>query len=129
MKAHIAISGLLFAATMIGTFVLIFLLPDRLSPWDPPYTAYEQALWVVGVVLALPALPLNLLVEWIQPPRYDINWTVGCNLASSLLWAFALVRVWQFWRNRKTEPGAPPNGGPATPAGDSGVAEGPPSVS
>jgi hypothetical protein len=27
------------------------------------------------------------------------------------------------------EPGAPPNGGPATPFGNSGVAEGPPSVS
>ncbi len=41
------------------------------------------------------------------------------------------------WRHRKrlrgaghlAEPGAAPNGGPATPAGNSGVAEGPPSVS
>jgi hypothetical protein len=29
----------------------------------------------------------------------------------------------------QTEPGAPPNGGPATPLGKSGVSEGPPSVS
>jgi tetratricopeptide (TPR) repeat protein len=32
-------------------------------------------------------------------------------------------------RERKAEPGAPPNGGPATPFGSSGVTEGPPSVS
>jgi hypothetical protein len=33
-------------------------------------------------------------------------------------------------KNRNpAEPGAPPNGGPATPAGNSGVTEGPPSVS
>ena len=31
--------------------------------------------------------------------------------------------------NQSAEPGAPPNGGPATPAGNSGAAEGPPSVS
>jgi hypothetical protein len=30
---------------------------------------------------------------------------------------------------RSAEPGAPPNGGPATPSGNSGVTEGPPSVS
>ena len=37
---------------------------------------------------------------------------------------------WREWyRHKLTEPGAPPNGGPATPLGNSGVTEGPPSVS
>ena len=33
------------------------------------------------------------------------------------------------WENRDAEPGAAPNSGPAAPVGNSGVSEGPPSVS
>ena len=36
---------------------------------------------------------------------------------------------WYDPRNEMAEPGAAPNGGPATPLGNSGVTEGPPSVS
>ena len=40
------------------------------------------------------------------------------------------AEIWELWqRFRNAEPGAPPNGGPATPPGNSGVTEGPPSVS
>jgi hypothetical protein len=51
---------------------------------------------------------------------------------------FAYVRMrgkddfpWDFWeaKARNTEPNAPPNGGPAQPLDDSGVTDGPPSVS
>jgi hypothetical protein len=42
----------------------------------------------------------------------------------------ALLGLWRCRRRRKeAEPGASPNGGPATPVGNSGVTEGPPSVS
>jgi hypothetical protein len=34
-----------------------------------------------------------------------------------------------FWQKKHVEPGAPPNGGPATQLGNSGATEGPPSVS
>ena len=39
------------------------------------------------------------------------------------------VGVWACRWRRRAEPGAAPNGGPATPLGSSGVTEGPPSVS
>jgi hypothetical protein len=42
----------------------------------------------------------------------------------------ALLGLWRCRRRHKgAEPGAPPNGGPATPIGNPGVTEGPPSVS
>ena len=54
-------------------------------------------------------------------------------LASSAPW-LARESIFEFTarepKNRNpAEPGAPPNGGPATPAGNSGVTKGPPSVS
>lgn len=54
-------------------------------------------------------------------------------LASSAPW-LARESIFEFTarepKNRNpAEPGAPPNGGPATPAGNSGVTKGPPSAS
>lgn len=40
-----------------------------------------------------------------------------------------LDSIKQLGEEEKAEPGAPPNGGPATPFGSSGAADGPPSVS
>ena len=51
------------------------------------------------------------------------------------LWILAIAhghREPEYWIDRKRslgQPGAPPNGGPATPSGSSGASEGPPSVS
>jgi hypothetical protein len=45
--------------------------------------------------------------------------------ASIYAWLTSFVRLQQ----ESTEPGAPPNGGPATLSGNSDVTEGPPSVS
>ena len=42
--------------------------------------------------------------------------------------AFAAAKKWRKAKT-KAEPGAPPNGGPATRLGNSGATEGPPSVS
>ena len=130
MKAstHITITGAVFAASTVGFFVLLFLVPDRLSDTDPPLTASERTFWVVGVLLAAPAVPLNLLVEWVQPPGLDWKWILGCNLVSGLLWSFVVAGIRRLC-SRNTEPGASPNGGPAAAFGSSGVPGGPPSVS
>jgi hypothetical protein len=50
----------------------------------------------------------------------------------TVLWfspGFIIWSVFLFGEGRPAQPGASPNGGPATPLGNSGVAEGPPSVS
>ncbi len=66
----------------------------------------------------------------------------GCDLAEakrlihdSTAWADVVERTDAMWAelveelDRNAEPGAAPNGGPATRLGNPGVAEGPPSVS
>ncbi len=47
-------------------------------------------------------------------------------LATFICWLDSLIKR---WRRGNTEPGAPPNGGPAERFGNSGVGGGPPSVS
>jgi hypothetical protein len=126
---HITITGAVFAASTVGFFVLLFLVPDRLSETDPPLTASERGFWLVGALLALPAVPLNLLIEWLQPPGLDWRWILVCNLLSGLFWSLIVAGVRHFWSGRGTEPGASPNGGPADPLGNSGAWSGPPSVS
>ena len=56
------------------------------------------------------------------------------HLADILVWSALITGVFWFRGTRRThdgiaEPVASPNGGPATPLGNSGVTEGPPSVS
>jgi hypothetical protein len=58
------------------------------------------------------------------PEPYVAIW---CGVALSV---YTIFGVWRFGRrNQLAEPSAAPNGGPATPPGNSGVPEGPPSVS
>ena len=51
--------------------------------------------------------------------------------AAAVLLLWRVHRLASMFRLQRqiAEPGAPPNGGPATPSGNSGVTEGPPSVS
>jgi hypothetical protein len=71
-------------------------------------------------------------VEWpvSAEPSFDEEWRFG-----SVIVRFRrhpsdqMIEVLEVDSNRKAEPGAAPNGGPATPVGDSGVADGPTSVS
>lgn len=61
-----------------------------------------------------------------SPKLEALHWGVlGLVLAFSS--GFALYAL-AFYRQRNAQPGGTPNGGPATPSGNSGVAEGPPSV-
>jgi hypothetical protein len=128
-STHITITGAVFAASTVGFLVLLFLVPERLSDTDPPLTPLERGFWLVGVLLALPAVPLNLLFEWLQPPGPDWRWILGCNLLSGLFWSLIVAGVRHFWRGTGTEPAASPNGGPADLLGNSGACGGPPSVS
>lgn len=129
VTTHITVTAAVFAASTVGFVVLLFLVPDRLSDTDPPLTVSERCFWLGGVLLALPAVPLNLLVEWLQPPGLDWRWILGCNLVSGLFWSFVVAGVRRFRRGRSTEPAAAPNGGPARPCDGSAATEGPPSVS
>ena len=55
-------------------------------------------------------------------------WSLWFVLATGVLWSWAgFLAVAS--PKRSAQPTAPPNGGSATPVGDSGVTEGPPSVS
>jgi hypothetical protein len=125
-STHITIAGIVFTASTAGFFVLLFLVPDRLNGSDPPLTTPERAICVLGVLLALPAVPLNLFVEWLQPPGFDLKWILGCNLGSGFFWSFVIASVRRFRRGRNTEPATPSNGGSAVHLGDLGVTEGRP---
>ncbi len=62
--------------------------------------------------------------------RFDVPFD---SVMSSLAVVSAAIALWAAWRLKSqracAEPGVAPNGGPATPAGESGVPGGPPSVS
>jgi hypothetical protein len=73
---------------------------------------------------------------------YPVDWPISAELNSIEEWRFRGIRVLFMWHpedqlievleihaDQKAEPSASPNGGPATPVGNSGAAEGPPSVS
>ena len=128
MKTYTKISVVLFATSLLGWTILIFLVPERLSPSDPPLTPVEHILHWTGGALALPTIPLVALLQSVQPPVPGWIWILAACFISALFWAALLLPLRRMWR-RHTEPNAPPNGGPATPFGNSGVAEGPPSVS
>ena len=72
-----------------------------------------------------------LFAVWREVINYpDLEWI----LPGWWIWSQALVGTYSIWRwgrqsARSGQPGATPNGGPATPVGNSGVTEGPPSVS
>ena len=108
MKAsrHIAISAIIFTASVVGLWILVFLDPDR--P-DGSMTTSERTLAVVGSVLVLPGLPLNCVVEWFRRPVSDVWWIMGCNLISALLWPFLFGFLSRLWKHENTEPVTAPN--------------------
>lgn len=124
-RNYIALSTGIFAASMLGWWIMFFVLPDA-----RPLTSSERAVWVVAVVLVLPTVPLILLAALVLPPDVDL-WAIEVifSLLSALLWPFLLSPIVRRLRRKGAEPGAPPNGGPATRLGNSGAGGGPPSVS
>ena len=77
--------------------------------------------------MASPAVPLPPSTSYTfgssRMVRVEYDWNIAAPLIGIALWlAYRAIKP-------TTEPGAPPNGGPAKPGGNSGVREGPPSVS
>jgi hypothetical protein len=83
-----------------------------------------------------------LVQKFIDDVRmYPVDWPISAESDSIEEWQFRGIRVLFRWHpedqlievleihaNQKAEPSASPNVGPVTPVGNSGVAEGPPSV-
>ena len=73
-------------------------------------------------------------LSWIAETTSPVFWSVMslANIGAGLLWitgVYLLLAEISRVEGTRAEPCATPNGGPATPLGDSGVTEGPPSVS
>lgn len=129
MKTYLRISLAVFGACILGWVVLLFFVPEQVSASDPPLTSSEQVLYWVGAGLASPSLPLELLIERFQSPLSAWTWILAACLISAFFWGLLIFAGWRWWIREHTEPGTAPNGGPATSVGNSGVTEGPPSVS
>ena len=80
--------------------------------------------WVFVLVGALVGAGIGAFFKGGPELRWRLAFMVGGSLAGMLSNLLIVLS-----NNTAPNEGAPPNGGPATPAGDSGVAEGPPSVS
>jgi hypothetical protein len=94
--------------------------------------AFGVGVSVLGVfLLCILSWPLSWLIQYVcsmgfTPKRiYGLVYAVASGLLviGYLSWAFRNPK------RKDAEPGAAPNGGPATQLGNSGVTEGPPSVS
>jgi|ERR1041385_3014195 hypothetical protein len=123
-RNYIASSACILAASLLGFWILFFVLPDV-----RPYTKFERVLWLVSLVLMLPTLPLLLPVAFALPPGTEVMITLVCSVISALLWPLLVGFIVRRTRGRGTEPDASPNGGPAERFGNLGVGGGPPSVS
>lgn len=122
MKTFLIISVALFAAGLIG-WLMLFSVPEPIEASDPPLTTADYVVYWIGGALALPTFPLFELL--------GTGWNsilVSC-FVSALFWSSVICSARLLWRRAHIEPNAAPNGGPARRLGNSGVAEGPPSVS
>jgi hypothetical protein len=109
--------GYLGLAAVSGTAVVIC----HAVKWYTGHERYQLLAMAFGVVPLLIALPA-------------LNSGQKAQYACAVLIAYAtglilLTRRIYGWISMNTDPGASPNGGPATQPGNSGVTEGPPSVS
>ncbi len=101
---------------------------------------FRSAFWsglTVAVIAMLVGFPLCLVSDTIQRfaeifgmnTREDTFASLGLFVLTLALVGFLIGGGYRVWRLRGiAEPGAAPNGGPATQLGDSGTTEGPPSV-
>ena len=121
LLAGIGITGIGFGIASLGAW----------GPCGPGDT-----LAVVGAFMSVYQLPLlesavpllRDLLPTISHPVLHLAWQL---LFPVVFWSAAVLGVWSLvgCGSRQAQPGAAPNGGPATPIGSSGVSEGPPSVS
>jgi hypothetical protein len=107
------------------------------------FTSEGGSLGQVPVLAHAIAFPLLLTMALLCFHTVRVGWfrfPIGVVLlgfpVGVVLDGFLIIKAGQFGRSchirhklRNSEPGAPPNGGPATQLGNSGVSKGPPSVS
>ena len=94
-----------FTASMLGFWILFFVLPDV-----RPLTAPERAIWIVGFVLTIPALPFVLPAGFLLPPQTEELTILICCLISALFWSFLISLIWQRSSPKGSEPGSLPAG-------------------
>jgi hypothetical protein len=84
--------------------------------------------WAIQGVCLL-GFAAGLLADQAGWIRFESSWIYGALLAvMGAAWILEGMIDRRLSRAREAEPNAAPNGGPATPVGNSGVSEGPPSV-
>jgi len=112
-----------------GAFPVFFVAPFRRGDYEARLTVTAGAPALRGVPQQLEGRYLLCGMEAMPAEIAKIGGigfsVVGALIAAVLLYRVACVPV----RSRTSQPCAAPNGGPATPLGNSGVTEGPPSVS
>ena len=126
----LAISGLGFGLVQIGGYGSCG--PASTLATVGSFLGYWH---VVGLCILIPPLG-EWLSTGIQPQWLcgAVNFTVIL-VVPTITWSLLISGAWTLYgriatrRGPVAEPGAPPNGGPATPFGNSGATEGPPSVS
>ena len=107
-----------------GSLVLPYLIGWSMGIWGPGSPRWVLALGVVVGVFYLAITPLVL-----TRGHGQIQGVIATVIAT--LGLLTIVGCIVRWKKQPqgAEPCAAPNGGPATPVGNSGVTEGPPSVS
>ena len=127
MKPYMILLASIVAAALLGIALVCYFEPN-----DPPV---NRPISIIVRLLLLPvvaplAFPAEAIVNRMHIPG---PWSGLLMLMSVIVaafgWSFLFFLARRFWKRIRTEPGAPPNGGPAAPADNSGVAGGPPSVS
>jgi hypothetical protein len=93
-RSYIAFSACILAASLLGFWILIFVLPDV-----RPYTKFESVLWLFSIVLILPTLPLLLAVAFALPPETEELTSLVCIVVSALLWPLLISLI-----RRRTKP-------------------------
>ncbi len=112
-----------------GLFLIVVFAPE---PWQTrPWTLWERCAQGLLLVLGWPLWAAAMVFDRLSWRMSD--WFAGVFypallVVSGAFWS-AVIEVVRARIKRTPNKGAAPNGGPATPLGNSGVTEGPPSVS
>ena len=140
-RVPLAILGLRIS-TIIYYLIMAGCLVWALLPCESPEKDHSFLAWFLFIFLIPFVVFLEILIGSLRRRRFwawIAGLIIGALYAPSLFLPLAVMILVgllsegarnEFGLQRKqAEPGAAPNGGPATPVGDSGATKGPPSVS
>ena len=133
---EMAIFGV-FSAPLWPTYVPALIVTPLLMRWISRHPAFHRSPLpivlghsvVVGSVAG--ACVMIRLVLMVLRDSSGYSEALACASAGAISGGLTLALICLLYRyeERRAEPSASPNGGPATPLGNSGVEKGPPSVS